>query len=79
MATVKLGRGYDVWFGWIEGFDDAKIICILRKDYHLDRIINYPKSQLTEQQRDMVCLGLCVSFNLDTQEIKFMNNDNTFI
>lgn len=79
MATIKLGRAYDVRFGWIEDISDSKIVCMLRKDNHLDRLIVYPKSELTEQQRDMVCLGLCVSFNLDTEEFKLMNNDNTFI
>ena len=65
----------DFWFGFINYIDEDEIICILRKDYNCDKELTMGRGLLTEQQNEMVCMGLVIRFDIMNNKIEFMLED----
>jgi hypothetical protein len=61
--------------GWIDAFDDSVIECTLRKDYELDEELTFGRGLLTEKQNNMVCRGLVVRYNKQSNSIQFLLED----
>lgn len=61
--------------GWIDAFDDSVIECTLRKDYELDEELTFGRGLLTEKQNEMVCIGLAVRYNKQSNSIQFLLED----
>lgn len=45
---------------------------LLRREFNTDLLLQFPKDMLTEQQKEMICMGLCVRFDPDIEKIEFM-------
>ena len=61
--------------GWIDAFDDSVIECTLRKDYELDEELTFGRGLLTTEQNKMVCRGLVVRYNKQSNSIQFLLED----
>lgn len=68
-----------IWYGFIEKIHNDYIYCTLRKEYHLDKELWYPIEKLTEIQKNMLCIGLCMRLNLENEIIEFMNSDESWL
>jgi hypothetical protein len=60
------------WHGYIIEFDSDQIVCVLKKDYKLDKLLTYGRGNLKLEQDNMVTLGLMIKFNIKTKKIKFL-------
>jgi hypothetical protein len=63
------------WGGFIEDLDEDEILCILHKDFNLDKKLTMGRGLLTEQQNKMVCKGLVIRYDLANNKIEFMLSD----
>lgn len=77
-VTMSLDKLY-LWRGWIEEINDDEIYCILRKDYHLDKELRFPKKLLTPEQLELLTIGIILQINIGTGKIQFMTKHGGFI
>lgn len=62
----------DFWIGHIEYLDEHEIICRLRKDYNLDKVLTRSRELLTERQNNMAVLGSVIRYDIVNKKIEFM-------
>ena len=62
-------------WGWIEAFDDSVIKCTLRKDHELDEELTFGRGLLTPEQNEIVCKGLVLRYNKQSNSIQFLLED----
>lgn len=68
----------DIWNGYITDIDDNEITCILRRDYNLDKELVVGRGLLTKEQDEMASLGLVMRFDIISEKLEFMKEDESW-
>ena len=63
----------DYWYGHIFEIRNDEILCILKKDYELNKELIIDKESLTDEQKSMLCIGLAVRYNIPKKHIEFLS------
>jgi hypothetical protein len=64
-----------VWYGHVNGIDDGTLIIILKKDFHLMKILTMRMEKLNKKQKELVSIGSIIKYDLKKHKIRFMDND----
>lgn len=75
----KSKKNEDIWYGYIDNFTDDVINCILRKDYNLDKELNFGRGLLSKEQNKLICLGLLIKYDIKNHKILLASIDKNLI
>ncbi len=61
----------DWWNGFIYEISEDFIHCTLRRGYHLDKELDFPITNLTEDQKLKIDMGQCLKYDIVNDKIDF--------
>lgn len=62
----------DFWDGYVIEMQDDYITCILKRDYKLDKELTVPMGLLNDRQKEILCMGLLVRFDVVNNLLQMM-------
>lgn len=70
---------YDFWYGYVEQINNDGIICILKKEHYENIELKITHDTLTKEQLTILNIGLVIRFDIRSNKIDFMTEDQKWI
>lgn len=65
--------------GHITDIEENDIICLLKKDFHTDILLTYPKSMIRDVQKQYMIKGYYVQYDFENEKLRFAVDEKNFI